>query len=412
MSRIIVKNDICTVYMGISSDIIRTIEFASRLCYDASERMTKNTWASYIGSRVHSGHESVIEHGLISFIIDTTTVVNAPLNWMYGEIENVESALVNSNSLIHYVKEHIHQPTAPQLPILILSGNLKMWRDFFKYLFNTKYFESSDHGTILLTLVHMFELFDSYCDGIFTQDIPDMNRPLNYVQSCYQFNSGEIIDSRIVGNWSAKNIPTIDYMEKIYDDEKGSWMSIVSCDNFVLEFNVLDSLPGYMRIFIQKHIKDMNSVTYITRMPRIITQQEARHRINSISQRSQRYVTESYENNSFYVPRNVDPEKKYEIQLDEEGNKIEISYNDLMKLNMGLYNQLINDKVKKEDSRFVLPNCIFSEMVVTKPFYTLPHYFKERCAEAAQYEIREPARALRSFLNSRFKRVMGSIPLF
>ena len=102
--------------------------------------------------------------------------------------------------------------------------------------------------------------------------------------------------------------------ERIYDDGRGSWTSIISCDNFLLDFNILDTTPGYVKIFIQKHIKDIHSVSYITRMPRIITQQEARHRINSISQRSQRYVTESYNEHGFYVPEEIDPSRIYTLK--------------------------------------------------------------------------------------------------
>lgn len=409
MSRIIARNDVSTVYMGISSNIIRTIEFASRLCYDAGSKMTPDSWSKYIGARVRSGHESVIEHGMITVIIDPTTVKQIPLEWMYDEIMNVEDVLVNANSLIHFIKEQVHRPDAPQLPLMILSGNLKMWRDLFKYIFANHCIESSNHGVIYTTIIHMFELFDSYCDGIFTQDIPEMNRPSNYIQSGYGFNQNEV-EAKLVTEWSSVNIPTIDYMERIYNDGRGSWTSIISCDNFLLDFNILDTTPGYVKIFIQKHIKDIHSVSYITRMPRIITQQEARHRINSISQRSQRYVTESYNEHGFYVPEEIDPSRIYTLKID--GNEIRLSYDTLMKLNSDLYSALISDSVRKEDARFVLPNSIFSEMVVTKPFYTLPHYFKERCSNAAQKEIREPAKALKEYLNNRFNRVVGSNPLF
>ena len=136
MSRIITKNDVATIYMGISSNIIRTIEFASRICYDAGDKMTNDTWSKYIGARVRSGHESVIEHGLISVIVDPTTIGEIPIEWMLDEICVVEEVLSCSNSLIHYVKEQVHRPDAPQLPLMILSGNLKMWRDLFKYIFN------------------------------------------------------------------------------------------------------------------------------------------------------------------------------------------------------------------------------------------------------------------------------------
>ena len=77
-----------------------------------------------------------------------------------------------------------------------------------------------------------------------------------------------------------------------------------------------------------------------------------------------------------------------------------VGVNDLVALTQMYYKFLVDHGVPKEDAREFLIGGIYTDMVVTKPFHTLPHYFKERCSERAQTEIREPAKALRNYLNS------------
>jgi thymidylate synthase (FAD) len=55
------------------------------------------------------------------------------------------------------------------------------------------------------------------------------------------------------------------------------------------------------------------------------------------------------------------------------------------------YSKLQKLGIKKEDARFILPNAIESEIVMTANFRELRHIFKERCNKAAQWEIREIA---------------------
>ena len=52
------------------------------------------------------------------------------------------------------------------------------------------------------------------------------------------------------------------------------------------------------------------------------------------------------------------------------------------------YKSLKDHGVPKQDARFVLPNACESEIVLTANFRELRHIFKERCAKAAQWEIR------------------------
>lgn len=111
---------------------------------------------------------------------------------------------------------------------------------------------------------------------------------------------------------------------------------------------------------------------------RSFTHQLVRHRISSFSQQSQRYVNEK--NFSIIIPDSIKNNAEAEaafIALIENAQKTYVKLQEL--------------GIKKEDARFVLPNAIESEIVMSANFRELRHIFKERCHKAAQWEIRKIA---------------------
>lgn len=111
---------------------------------------------------------------------------------------------------------------------------------------------------------------------------------------------------------------------------------------------------------------------------RSFTHQLVRHRVCAFSQQSQRYVNET----DFSV---VIPDS---IKKNSEAKEIFLSF---VNHAQNTYSKLQKLGIKKEDARFILPNAIESEIVMTANFRELRHIFKERCNKAAQWEIREIA---------------------
>jgi len=130
--------------------------------------------------------------------------------------------------------------------------------------------------------------------------------------------------------------------------------------------------------------------------------QITRHRIASYSVKSQRYVAEkSFE---YIVPP--------EIAADEEAKRL---YIEAMEDDNRKYNQLADilkakhikeflaegkdektaarlaEKKAIEDARFVLPNACETKMIVTMNARSLQNFFRHRCCNRAQWEIREVA---------------------
>lgn len=428
MARLIYQsNDAAKYYMIISNKIIRVIEYASRLCYDATDKMTEDSWEKYIGARVKSGHESVTEHGMISIIIDTSCSWREYRPYITG----LKTVLTESNSMLHYVEENGINPSNASITdvnsntVLSISGNLKMWRDFIKYCVREVKFV--DEKFITSVLINLFRYVDiNQWNGIFTADIPEIRNITDQLikNGCglvdeiseKQTSAGLAFRPDVVSNQSIIkkdfcDVIYCDHPEALYDEEHvtdpGVTMRLLNCDQPMYELIGAD-VPQYITGFIQKHIKDLSSVSYVIDMPRIITQQESRHRINSISQRSQRYVDEVEKDAKHYRPDEIEKDRYYPIDIVAHGDDddlhyfMNMSYDQFMELSLKMYKALREDGISKENARFVLTGATYSSMVVTKPFYTLDHYFKERCNERAQREIREPAIALRKYLNNYF----------
>jgi thymidylate synthase (FAD) len=109
---------------------------------------------------------------------------------------------------------------------------------------------------------------------------------------------------------------------------------------------------------------------------RVTTHQLVRHRVASYSQRSQRYVRE--ENGFKYViPPGLKLDKKKLQQFET-----------LMVNIYGLYDQWVDDGISQEDARYILPNAAETKITVTMNARELWHFFRFRCCQRAQWEIR------------------------
>ena len=135
---------------------------------------------------------------------------------------------------------------------------------------------------------------------------------------------------------------------------------------------------------------------------RACSHQLVRHRIASYSQKSQRYVNENgYE---FITPPEIDalPEAKEEFDriMDEitaSYEKIADMLTDKHKADLmadGIDEKQALSKARKlanEDARFLLPNACETKIVVTMNVRSLFNFFRHRCCNRAQWEIRAVA---------------------
>lgn len=111
---------------------------------------------------------------------------------------------------------------------------------------------------------------------------------------------------------------------------------------------------------------------------RAFTHQLVRHRLCSYTQQSQRYVDES----TFSY---VEPDS---IKNNEEAHSLFASSLDRAK---EVYSQLQKLGISNEDARFVLPNAVESQIVVTANLREWRHIVELRGGPQAQWEIRRAA---------------------
>lgn len=103
--------------------------------------------------------------------------------------------------------------------------------------------------------------------------------------------------------------------------------------------------------------------------------QLVRHRVASYSQQSQRYV--KMKDDDWYVtPPGMEKNTYFHIS---------------MKMTKATYNELLEQGIKPEDARFVLPEATRTNIDVTMNARELRHFFDLRLDRAAQWEIRELA---------------------
>lgn len=177
----------------------------------------------------------------------------------------------------------------------------------------------------------------------------------------------------------------IDTIEKGLNEEE--------VDNFL---NML------MNLGHESPIEHLSFTFGIEGISRVLTHQLVRHRIASFSQQSQRYV--KLEQFDYIIPpsiENIPKAKDIYIKAMEEDQKY---YNEITqilfeehfeKLLKKGYNKkrakIIAEKMSIEDARYVFPNACETKIVLTMNTRSLFNFFRLRCCNRAQWEIRDLA---------------------
>ena len=131
---------------------------------------------------------------------------------------------------------------------------------------------------------------------------------------------------------------------------------------------------------------------------RAFTHQLVRHRLCSLIQQSQRYVDES--NFSYIEPDS--------IKNNLEAHSVFI---DFMGKAKEAYLKLNRLKIKKEDARYVLPNAVESQIVVSANFREWRHIIDLRGKPQSQWEIRKVAIEILKILKKHAPNVFGDFEI-
>jgi thymidylate synthase (FAD) len=112
---------------------------------------------------------------------------------------------------------------------------------------------------------------------------------------------------------------------------------------------------------------------------RVTTHQLVRHRIASFSQQSQRYVSHK-EQFSAVIPPTIEASPEMKERFSAQLQSLHRFYADMVEAG-----------IPAEDARYILPNATETKIMVTMNAREMLHFFRLRCCERAQWEIRAMA---------------------
>lgn len=130
------------------------------------------------------------------------------------------------------------------------------------------------------------------------------------------------------------------------------------------------------------HFSTLEHASYtfaVDGVSRALTHQLVRHRIASYNQQSQRYVK---------FTGGLSTVKPESIASDEHANAL---FDRAIDASIAAYEELLAQGVPAEDARYLLPNAAETKIVITMNVRELLHFFRLRCCNRAQWEIREMA---------------------
>jgi thymidylate synthase (FAD) len=163
-----------------------------------------------------------------------------------------------------------------------------------------------------------------------------------------------------------------------------------------------DSEKRFIRMLVKSGhhsvLEHAHATFRISGASRSFTHQLVRHRLCSIIQQSQRYVDES----SF---KYIEPDS---IKKNREAHSVFVDFMDKAR---EAYLKLNGLKIKKEDARYVLPNAVESQVVVSANFREWRHVIDLRGKAQAQWEIRRVAIEILKILRKHAPNVFGDFEI-
>jgi thymidylate synthase (FAD) len=120
---------------------------------------------------------------------------------------------------------------------------------------------------------------------------------------------------------------------------------------------------------------------------RACSHQLVRHRLASYSQQSQRYVSETG-GFDYIVPPSISEDRELKKYFEKSMSFSQHIYDTIVQR---LNRKGITGEDANQDARFVLPNAAETKIMVTMNARELLHFFRLRCCNRAQWEIRHLA---------------------
>ena len=174
--------------------------------------------------------------------------------------------------------------------------------------------------------------------------------------------------------------------------------SNASIDDLMLKTEDKEKTKEYIDMLMSLgHESPIEHVSFtfgIEGISRACSHQLVRHRIASYSQKSQRYVNETQF--EYVTPEAIASDSVTKDVYDETMQLLQGRYDFIRACLIQKYvkdgmDEKAAEKKANEDARMVLPNACCTSIVVTMNIRSLFNFFKHRCCNRAQWEIRDVA---------------------
>jgi thymidylate synthase (FAD) len=183
----------------------------------------------------------------------------------------------------------------------------------------------------------------------------------------------------------AEDIPELAALREgdVFRTAEGDWMAARIWRDSAEKFVEMILKSGHHSV-----LEHASATFRIRGASRACTHQLVRHRLTSVSQQSQRYVNE--EDFGYIEPPAV--------QANPEAHELFV---DILEKARDAYQRLQEIGIQNEDARFVLPNAVESEIVVTANFREWRLILLLRGSRGAQWEIARVMAEILKILKSR-----------
>ena len=154
---------------GLETDFMtpeQFIEKVGRTCYKSEDKITDDSAAKFVSNLIKRGHEAVIEHWNLIFKTDLKTYNEIRGFWMtlmqYGEL-HIKTRLRPFLRFTHTIDENGNDR-------LIISGNMRAWRDFIKAHVEAWGYISNEYYGLIRCYPLFFPEFQDYVPPAIVND--------------------------------------------------------------------------------------------------------------------------------------------------------------------------------------------------------------------------------------------------
>lgn len=389
-------------YIYYPTQISKLTEYAGRMCYNSHDKINETSDIGFNRRTMKSVHLSVEAHGFIGLVIHP---FGTNKKAYYEELKShlfEYSKLMNVYAGEGYNTIEIHFNIRSLIDYIINIWKKKPKLNGYETTFFTLF------ATICMRLPVLEPLLSFISEYVEKEKYMEQE-----IESVIWYSDITVISYNEKGDTQVNHyvgkeaipVPEVKPYE-LYTGLQGIDISIL---NVTMNPHYIPGYHMYEDASVLPSPNDpvMGSVTFKVTIPRIVSQQEVRHwesiftdemvlELGAISQKSQRYVNEG--NMECYFRPSTDTKKKYQVEVD--GYLVQLSIEDFIELDKVMYRNMVEDGYPKEEARNLLLNGVYSDIIITKEFKALPHYFAERTARGAQAEIRAYATALMEFMEN------------